>query len=99
MESGESVDTYFTALQSLYALLTLPHDDAALRSFLLMSQMVSGCVDPRVKEELLCLHDPTLERVLQALRGKEQAVAEVQAMSSAPPVRKASVTPPCKACG
>ncbi|MCP3661060.1 MAG: hypothetical protein GY696_00970 [Gammaproteobacteria bacterium] len=51
----ESVDTYFTALLSFYTLLTLHHDDVALRSFLLMSQMVSGCADPRVKEEMRCL--------------------------------------------
>ena len=99
---GESIDSFYSDLQCLFASTSLP-DGAGLdviRPFFLMVRLVAGCSDSGARQELLSRRDLTLDRVLQYLRARETAISEAAALnpfvSGSPEVHKVDkiVKPP-----
>ncbi len=81
-EEDETVEEYLTALRTLVEYCNLP---AGLLVRLLTSQILVGCAQKTIQQELLSMVDPTLGRVIAILRAYETARKESDRMN--PPRR------------
>ena len=73
---GETVEEFLAALRSI-----LPDMDVADPSKHLTIQLVTGCRDGELRRDLLALHEPTFDRIIDIMKAREAATTDAGAIT------------------